>query len=123
MRLITSCQPSGVVRLHEIRVRLLLSSLVWHGAHFEITSVSVTGMPSSGAFLGGAGGLAASAGRAPLAALQWLQVRPRGSRAGRTAGGGGGRFVSGVERAIVGLRMAHHGREDQGGRKIAPFRG
>src|SRR5258706_4564739 len=63
MRLITCCQPSGDVRLHEIRVRLPLSALVWHGAHFEITSASVIGMPPSSAGLGlAATGLAAPAG-------------------------------------------------------------
>src|SRR5271168_3775144 len=47
IRLMASCQPSGVVRSHEMRVRFPLASLVWHVPHLDITSAFVTGMPSS----------------------------------------------------------------------------
>src|SRR5215813_2075288 len=52
MRLIACCQPSGVARSQEMRERLPLSSFLWHVPHFSMTSLLVTGMPSS---LGGLG--------------------------------------------------------------------
>src|SRR5271156_6752009 len=59
MRLMASSQPSGVARSQEIRSMLLLASRVLHPPRFEITSGSVTGIPSTGAgwALGVAGAL------------------------------------------------------------------
>src|SRR5579862_1040590 len=48
IRLIASSQPSGVERSQEMRDRLPLSSFVWQVPHLEMTSGSVTGIPSSG---------------------------------------------------------------------------
>src|SRR5580698_1664719 len=45
--LIASSQPSGVVRSQEMRERLPFASLVWQVPQREITSGSVTGIPSS----------------------------------------------------------------------------
>lgn len=45
IRLMASCQPSGVVRIQEMRVRFPFSSRRWHPLHLAMTSGSVTGMP------------------------------------------------------------------------------
>src|ERR1035438_5400129 len=47
--LMASSQPSGVVRIHEIRLRLPLSSFVWQLEHLLIVTASVTGIPGSSA--------------------------------------------------------------------------
>src|SRR5579863_9784938 len=59
MRLITSCQPSGVVRSHDMRVRFPLLSCLWQPPHRATTSGSDTGIPSTGfSWATGAGGWA-----------------------------------------------------------------
>src|SRR5580698_10254465 len=53
MRLIASSQPSGVVRMYEIRLMLPLASGAWHVPHLVKVSWSVTGNPASACFFAG----------------------------------------------------------------------
>ena len=76
-----SSQPSGVVRSQEMRERLPLSSLAWQVPHLEMTSASVTGMPSSAGTAGAprpplpAPSVWASAGAAAQAAMATRQQK------------------------------------------------
>src|ERR1700730_860193 len=47
MRLIASSQPSGVVRIQEMRDMFPLVSGAWHAPHLLMTRWSLTGNPSS----------------------------------------------------------------------------